>query len=156
MRKVIFVDAGQQRIYFMASGLNKKEDPYNQHYCCVNFDGTGFQDLTPENANHKVILSKDRSYFVDVYSRPDLPPVSVLRKLGEKKVIATLEKCDISDLKAQGWQMPEVFCAKGRDGKTDIWGTIYRPFNFDPSKSYPVVENIYAGPHDSHACCKGG
>lgn len=150
VRKVIFVDAGQQRIYFMASGLNKKEDPYNQHYCCVNFDGTGFQDLTPENANHKVILSKDRSYFVDVYSRPDLPPVSVLRKLGEKKVIATLEKCDISDLKAQGWQMPEVFCAKGRDGKTDIWGTIYRPFNFDPSKSYPVVENIYAGPHDSH------
>ena len=150
VRKVIFVDAGQQRIYFMASGLNKKEDPYNQHYCCVNFDGTGFQDLTPENANHKVILSKDRCYFVDVYSRPDLPPVSVLRKLGEKKVIATLEKCDISDLKAQGWQMPEVFCAKGRDGKTDIWGTIYRPFNFDPSKSYPVVENIYAGPHDSH------
>ena len=150
MRKVIFVDAGQQRIYFMASGLNKKEDPYNQHYCCVNFDGTGFQDLTPENANHKVILSKDRRYCVDVYSRPDLPPVSVLRKLGEKKVIATLENCDISDLKAQGWQMPEVFCAKGRDGKTDIWGTIYRPFNFDPSKSYPVVENIYAGPHDSH------
>ena len=86
VRKVIFVDAGQQRIYFMASGLNKKEDPYNQHYCCVNFDGTGFQDLTPENANHKVILSKDRSYFVDVYSRPDLPPVSVLRKLGEKKL----------------------------------------------------------------------
>ena len=68
----------------------------------------------------------------------------------KRQVIATLEKCDISDLKAQGWQMPEVFCAKGRDGKTDIWGTIYRPFNFDPSKSYPVVENIYAGPHDSH------
>lgn len=150
VRKVVYVDAGQQKVYFMASGFNKKEDPYNQHYCSINFDGTDFRDLTPENGNHKITLSKDRQYFVDVCSRPDLPPVSVLRKIGEKKVVATLEKCDVSDLVALGWQMPEVFCAKGRDGKTDIWGTIYRPFNFDPSKSYPVIENIYAGPHDSH------
>lgn len=150
VRKVVYVDAGQQKVYFMASGFNKKEDPYNQHYCSINFDGTDFRDLTPENGNHKITLSKDRQYFVDVCSRPDLPPVSVLRKAGEKKVIATLEKCDVSDLVALGWQMPEVFCAKGRNGKTDIWGTIYRPFNFDPSKSYPVIENIYAGPHDSH------
>lgn len=150
VRKVVFVDSELRKVYLMASGLSKKEDPYNQHYCSVNFDGTDFRDLTPENGNHKITLSKDRKYFVDVCSRPDLPPVSVLRKVGEKKVIATLEKCDVSDLIAQGWQMPEVFCAKGRDGKTDIWGTIYRPFNFDPSKSYPIIENIYAGPHDSH------
>ena len=150
VRKVVYVDAGQQKVYFMASGFNKKEDPYNQHFCSVNFDGTDFRDLTPENGNHKITLSKDRKYFVDVCSRPDLPPVSVLRKTDEKKAIVTLEKCDVSDLMALGWQIPEVFCAKGRDGKTDIWGTIYRPFNFDPSKSYPVIENIYAGPHDSH------
>lgn len=150
VRKVIFVDTEQQKVYFMASGLYKKEDPYNQHYCCVKFDGTDFRDLTPENGNHKVTFSKDRAYFVDVYSRPDLPPVSVLRKLHKKEVVATLEKCDVSDLVAQGWQMPEVFCAKGRDGETDIWGIIYRPFDFDPTKSYPVIEDIYAGPHDSY------
>ncbi len=150
VRKVVSVDTVQQKVFFMASGLNKKEDPYNRHYCSVNFDGTGFQDLTPENGNHKITLSKDRAYFVDVCSRPDLPPVSVLRKTGEKKAVAMLEKCDVTDLVAAGWQMPEVFCAKGRDGVTDIWGTIYRPFNFDPSKSYPIIEDIYAGPHDSH------
>ena len=150
VRRVVHVDTLRQKVYFMASGFNKNEDPYNQHYCSINFDGTQFRDLTPENANHKITLSKDRKYFVDVYSRPDLPSVSVLRRVDEKKEIAVLEKCDVSDLVALGWQMPEVFCAKGRDGKTDIWGTIYRPFNFDSSKSYPVIENIYAGPHDSH------
>lgn len=150
VRKIIFVDTVQQKVFFMASGLHKKEDPYNQHYCSVNFDGTGFLDLTPENGNHKISLSKDRAYFVDVYSRPDLPPVSVLRKAEEKKPVAILEKCDVTELVAEGWQIPEVFCAKGRDGVTDIWGTIYRPFNFDPSKSYPIIEDIYAGPHDSH------
>lgn len=150
VRKVDFVDEANEKVFFMASGLYKKEDPYNLHYCCVNFDGSGFMDLTPENGNHRISLSKDRKYFVDVYSRPDLPPTSVLRKTGATKVIATLEKCDVTDLLALGWQMPEVFCAKARDGKTDIWGTIYRPFNFDSSKSYPVIEEIYAGPQDSY------
>lgn len=150
VRRVDYVDESKRRIYFMASGFHKKEDPYNLHYCCINFDGSGFKELTPENGNHKVYFSKDRSYFVDVYSRPDLPPTSLLRQTSDAKVITTLEKCDVSDLTALGWQKPEVFCAKGRDGKTDIWGTIYRPFNFDPSKSYPVIEDIYAGPHDSH------
>lgn len=150
VRKVEFVDEANQKIYFMASGLYKKEDPYNLHYCCVGFDGTGFKDLTPENGNHIISLSKDRAYFVDVYSRPDLPPVSLLRSMEGARIVATLETCDVSDLLALGWQMPEVFCAKGRDGKTDIWGTIYRPFNFDASKSYPIIEDIYAGPHDSH------
>lgn len=150
VRRVDYVDEPKRKIYFMASGFHKKEDPYNLHYCSINFDGSGFKELTPENGNHKVYFSKDRSYFVDVYSRPDLPPVSLLRQTSDAKVITTLEKCDVSDLAALGWQKPEVFCAKGRDGKTDIWGTIYRPFNFDPSKSYPVIEDIYAGPHDSH------
>lgn len=150
VRKVEFVDEANHKIYFMAAGLNKKEDPYNCHYCCINFDGSGFKDMTPENGNHRITLSKDRSYFVDVYSRPDLPPVSLLRKTEDARVITTLEQCDITDLIALGWQMPEVFRAKGRDGKTDIWGTIYRPFNFDASKSYPIIEEIYAGPQDSY------
>lgn len=149
VRQVVNVDEQNRQVLFMASGMKKKEDPYNMHLCRVNFDGTGFTDLTPENANHVISFSADRSRFVDVYSRPDMPAVSVLRDGHDGEIIAELEKCDISELQATGWVMPEVFHAKGRDGKTDIWGTIFRPSNFDPEKSYPVIEDIYAGPHDS-------
>ena len=150
VRNVEYVDEARGLIYFMASGFNKDEDPYNQHYCRIKLDGTGFEDLTPEPSNHRITASKDQSLFVDVYSRPDQPAVSVLRKTADGSIIGQLEKSDITDLLATGWKMPEVFSTKGRDGKTDIWGNIHRPSTFDPSKSYPVVEMIYAGPHDSH------
>ncbi|WP_455626593.1 DPP IV N-terminal domain-containing protein [Parabacteroides johnsonii] len=150
LRQVDYVDETNRVVYFTASGFNKGEDPYNLHYCRINLDGTGFTDMTPENGNHRVTFSADRSYFTDVYSRPDLPPVSQLKRTSDASVVAGLQRCDVSVLQAEGWQMPEVFCAKGRDGQTDIWGNIYRPMHFDASKSYPVVEFIYAGPHDSH------
>ena len=150
LRQVDYVDETNRVVYFTASGFNKGEDPYNLHYCRINLDGTGFTDMTPENGNHRVTFSADRSYFTDVYSRPDLPPVSQLKRTSDVSVVAGLQRCDVSALQAEGWQMPEVFCAKGRDGQTDIWGNIYRPMHFDASKSYPVVEFIYAGPHDSH------
>ena len=150
VRQVDYVDETNRVVYFTASGFNKGEDPYNLHYCRINLDGTGFTDMTPENGNHRVTFSADRSYFTDVYSRPDLPPVSQLKRTSDVSVVAGLQRCDVSALQAEGWQMPEVFCAKGRDGQTDIWGNIYRPMHFDASKSYPVVEFIYAGPHDSH------
>lgn len=150
VRQVDHVDEANRVVYFTASGFNKGEDPYNLHYCRINLDGTGFTDMTPENGNHRVTFSADRSYFTDVYSRPDLPPVSQLKRTSDASVVAGLQRCDVSALQAEGWQMPEVFCAKGRDGQTDIWGNIYRPMHFDASKSYPVVEFIYAGPHDSH------
>ena len=150
LRQVDYVDETNQVVYFTASGFNKGEDPYNLHYCRINLDGTGFTDMTPENGNHRVTFSADRSYFTDVYSRPDLPPVSQLKRTSDASVVAGLQRCDVSVLQAEGWQMPEVFCAKGRDGQTDIWGNIYRPMHFDASESYPVVEFIYAGPHDSH------
>ena len=150
LRQVDYVDETNRVVYFTASGFNKGEDPYNLHYCRINLDGTGFTDMTPENGNHRVTFSADRSYFTDVYSRPDLPPVSQLKRTSDVSVVAGLQRCDVSVLQAEGWQMPEVFCAKGRDGQTDIWGNIYRPMHFDASKSYPVVEFIYAGPHDSH------
>ena len=150
VRQVDYVDETNRVVYFTASGFNKGEDPYNLHYCRINLDGTGFTDMTPENGNHRVTFSADRSYFTDVYSRPDLPPVSQLKRTSDASVVAGLQKCDVSALQAESWQMPEVFCAKGRDGQTDIWGNIYRPMHFDASKSYPVVEFIYAGPHDSH------
>lgn len=149
VRDVDHVDEANRTVYFTASGFNKEEDPYNLHYCRINLDGTGFMDMTPENGNHHVTLSADRCFFTDVYSRPDLPPVSQLKRTKDASLVTVLQQCDISALPA-GWQMPEVFCAKGRDGKTDIWGNIYRPSHFDATKSYPVVEMIYAGPHDSH------
>mgnify|MGYP003098088761 FL=1 len=150
VRQVDYVDETNRVVYFTASGFNKGEDPYNLHYCRINLDGTGFTDMTPENGNHRVTFSADRSYFTDVSSRPDLPPVSQLKRTSDASVVAGLQRCDVSALQAESWQMPEVFCAKGRDGQTDIWGNIYRPMHFDASKSYPVVEFIYAGPHDSH------
>lgn len=150
VRNVEYVDEPNGTIYFYASGFNEGEDPYNLHYCRINLDGTGFKDLTPENGNHHVSLSADRAYFTDVYSRPDLAPISLLKRTADGSVVTELEKADVSELVAEGWQAPEVFSAKGRDGKTDIWGNIYRPMNFDSSKKYPVVEMIYAGPHDSH------
>jgi dipeptidyl aminopeptidase/acylaminoacyl peptidase len=88
-------------------------------------------------------------YFVDTWSRIDQPPVFELRRTSDRSLVMELERADASALTALGWKPPEVFVAKARDGKTDIWGVIIRPTNFDPSKRYPVVENIYAGPQGS-------
>ena len=103
--------------------------------------------LTSENANHTGVFSSDNQLFVDTYSRVDMPPVTVLRSAADGSVVMELEKADISEWLNAGWKAPEVFTAKGRDGKTDIWGIIIRPTNFDPNKKYPIIENIYAGPH---------
>jgi dipeptidyl aminopeptidase/acylaminoacyl peptidase len=96
-----------------------------------------------------VTFSRDRKYYVDNWSRVDLPPVAQLRRTDDQKVVMDLEKGDAAPLLAAGFRFPEVFVAKGRDGKTDIWGTIVRPTNFDPARKYPVIEQIYAGPHGS-------
>lgn len=149
MRKVIQVDEKKRQILFEASGRNADQDPYFIQYYRINFDGSGLKALTTENANHKVVFSPDFSYFVDSYSRIDMAPVAVLRNAADGKIVMPLEKSDLSPLLGTGWKMPEVFTAKGRDGKTDIWGMIIRPSNFDPSKKYPVIEYIYAGPQDS-------
>ncbi|MEO2073388.1 MAG: DPP IV N-terminal domain-containing protein [Zunongwangia sp.] len=149
VRKVIEVDDKNRTIYFTASGLDKDQDPYLIHYCSIDFDGKNFTRFTTENGNHKVTFSPDKEYYVDQYSRVDMPAVTVLKKAGKKKPILTLEEGDITELEKTGWKTPEVFTAKGRDGDTDIWGIIVRPTNFDPSKSYPIIEYIYAGPHDS-------
>ncbi|MDG3581809.1 S9 family peptidase [Galbibacter pacificus] len=148
VREVVKVDDEEKQIYFIASGLDKDQDPYFEHYCRIDFDGRNFKRFTTENGNHKVYFSTKNSYYIDQYSRVDAPPITLLKdKNGE--LIKELERADISKLLATGWKYPEVFNAKGRDGKTDIWGIIVRPTNFDPSKKYPIIEYIYAGPHDS-------
>jgi dipeptidyl aminopeptidase/acylaminoacyl peptidase len=111
--------------------------------------GSNLTPLTEADANHDVRFSSDMQHYVDTYSRVDLPNVSELRRTADRSLVATLEKPDISALLAAGFKPPEVFAAKGRDGKTDIWGVIVRPTKFDPKKKYPVIENIYAGPHSS-------
>lgn len=149
VREVIHVDEQHRRIIFAASGRESGQDPYFIHYYRVNFDGSELTPLTSENANHQAVFSADYTLFVDTYSRVDMPPVTVLRSSVDGRILLELEKADASALLATGWKYPEAFHAKGRDGKTDIWGIIIRPSNFDPKKSYPVIEQIYAGPHSS-------
>lgn len=149
VRDVLHVDEAKRQLVFAASGKEKAEDPYLIHYYCINFDGSGLQALTKENANHRGTFSSDHSVFVDQYSRIDLPPVAVIRNAADGKVLMELGKADIQALLDTEWKMPEVFTAKGRDGETDIWGIIVRPTNFDPQKQYPIIEYIYAGPHSS-------
>ena len=149
VRQVLRVDDEARTVYFLASGRHKGEDPYNLHYYKVGFDGGEPVELTPEEGNHVLTFSSDGTRCVDVYSQPDVPPVSVLRDATTGRLIDTLAVCDATDLMRTGWTVPEPFVAKGRDGVTDIWGTIFRPANFDPRRRYPVIEDIYAGPHDS-------
>ena len=132
-------------------GKPKGEDPYNKHLMKLDIQSGKLSDLTPEEANHEVYFNDNFTAFVDIYSKPDTPQISLVRSLEPAKnnVLMKIQKADISALKAAGWTTPEVFVAKGRDGKTDIWGNIYRPMNFDAKKKYPVIEYIYAGPHDS-------
>lgn len=155
VRQINYIDEDKKVIYFTANGeglpkSNPNEDPYNIHYCKVNFNGKGFVDLTPEEGNHRATFSQDRSYIIDTYSTVENPPVTVLRDGKTGKLLRTLAKADISALKKTDWQPQEVFVAKGRDGKTDMWGIIQRPSNFDPNKKYPVIEYIYSGPGDQY------
>lgn len=150
VRQVTGVDEKERRIYFTASGVNKDEDPYFIRYYSIGFDGSDMRDLTPSEGMHRVWPSEDRRYVVDVVSTVADAPVAVLRDGMTGETVMELERADISAIVAEGWKAPEVFVAKGRDGKTDIWGIIMRPVNFDPSRKYPVIEYIYAGPGDHY------
>ncbi|MBN2612599.1 MAG: DPP IV N-terminal domain-containing protein [Bacteroidales bacterium] len=149
VRGVVKVFEKERQVIFKASGKNPGEDPYFIHYYRINFDGSGLTDLTPEPFNHDISFSDDYQYFVDCYSSVEEPPVSVLRAASDGRVLMQVENADISELLATGWKAPEVFHTKGRDGKTEIRGNVYRPSNFDPENQYPVIEYIYAGPHSS-------
>ncbi|MEX1184813.1 MAG: prolyl oligopeptidase family serine peptidase, partial [Gemmatimonadota bacterium] len=149
VRDVDTVDVANRQIYFRAAGMNRDQDPYLIHSYRINFDGTGLIAYTEADGNHTVSWSPDRRYYVDTWSRVDQPHVMQLRRASDRTVIMDVTRTDVSRLVASGWQQPEPFVAKGRDGTTDIWGVIIRPTNFDPSKIYPVIEYIYAGPHSS-------
>ena len=149
VRDVDKVDTVAKQIWFTASGMYPGKDPYFVHSYRINFDGTGLVAMTTGDAMHAVSYSQDMKYMVDLSSRIDQPPTFELRRTSDHSLVAELERADGSALKTLGWKAPEAFVAKGRDGTTDIYGIIIRPTNFDPRWKYPVVENIYAGPHSS-------
>jgi len=138
------VDEKNRELYFLADGLDKK-NPYFTHFYKVSFDGKHLTSLTPEEGNHSIILSPSEKYFIDSYSQPEIPPVIVLRILNGK-LIFTLEKTDVSRLKATGWEPPKPVTVKAQDGKTALYGLMFTPSHFDPHKKYPVIDYIYPGP----------
>ena len=149
VRSVVQVNAAERQVLFAASGMQPGKDPYFVHYYRINLDGTGLTPLTTADATHTAVFSSDAKYYVDTYSRVDLPTVTELRQTADASSVMPLERAEIDGLVKAGWKPPEPFVAKGRDGRTDIYGVIFRPTTFDPSRKYPVIENIYAGPHGS-------
>jgi len=150
VRAVDRIDEQRRQIWFRASGRNPDQDPYLIHFYRINFDGSGLVALTDGHGQHSVQYSPDRKYLVDTYSRVDMAPVHELRRVSDGKMMCVLEKADTTELDEDGWKPPEVFVAKGRDGKTGIWGIICRPPDLDPKKKYPIIEDIYAGPQSSY------
>jgi dipeptidyl aminopeptidase/acylaminoacyl peptidase len=142
--QVIHTDMDQRKIYFIGS-CREKGDPYFQYFYSINMDGSDLKLLSPEHGNHSISLSDDKMYFLDSYSTPVKEPISVLRDINGNKIL-DLEKADITKLIDYGWQAPIPFIVKARDNKTDIYGLMYKPSNFDPSKSYPVLNYLYPGP----------
>jgi dipeptidyl aminopeptidase/acylaminoacyl peptidase len=146
VRSVDYVDESKRQIWFQASGMKPGEDPYFVHAYRINFDGTGLTPLADGPGNHHLDYSKDGKFYTDLVSTIDTAPVLTLYRVEGNEKVAELERGNVDKLKAAGWHAPEVFTAKGRDGKTDIWGVVWKPAHFDPQKKYPVIENIYAGP----------
>jgi dipeptidyl-peptidase 4 len=149
VRKVQRFDPQTRAIELEVSGLDAGQDPYYRHLIRVDLDTGEMVRLTAGDGDHTWEYSPDRKYLLDRYSRVDMPAVTVLRDAMTGRKLCTLEQGDMSQLVSTGWQPPERFVAKGRDGETDIYGIIVRPTNFDAKKQYPVLEQIYAGPHSS-------
>ncbi|GLR15822.1 S9 family peptidase [Portibacter lacus] len=143
--KVEKIDRKNRKIYFEANGREEGVDPYFSHFYVVDFSGKNLKLLTPEVGHHSVSVSPDRQFFIDNYSQPDVPPVSVLRKI-DGTLVETLEKADISRLVASGWKAPTPVKVKSEDGKFDLYGLMFTPTHLNENKKYPIVNYIYPGP----------
>lgn len=143
--QVLSVDEKSRTIYFLGVGKEQGRDPYFSHFYSIGFDGKGMRLLTPENADHSVEVSDNGSYFVDTYSTPTQPQITVVR---DKDGALAMEvgKQDITKLTAVGWVPPQPITVKARDGKTDLYGLMFKPTNFDAAQKYPFVNYIYPGP----------
>jgi len=143
--QMLRVDEKTRTVYFLGVGKEPEHDPYFSHFYSVKFSGKDMKLLTPENADHAVTVSKDGKYFVDVYSTATQPQTAVVRD-ESGKVVADVAKQDISKLVAYGWVAPVPIVVKARDGKTNLYGYMFKPTNFDASKKYPIVNSVYPGP----------
>lgn len=142
--QLLKIDEKNRVLYFLADG-KEAGNPYFTHFYKIDFDGKNLQLLTPEMGNHQISLSPSKNYFIDNYSQPNVPQISVMRDLNGK-LITELGRTDISRLVATGWKAPDPVELKAADGKTDIYGLVFTPTNMDPSKKYPVIDYIYPGP----------
>jgi dipeptidyl aminopeptidase/acylaminoacyl peptidase len=149
VRNIEHIDSAKRQITFTACGKNKGENPYHLHWYRVNFDGSDLTPLTQGDGMHQLSFSPDRQYYTDTWSRVDHPPVHELHRASDGKKINELCRANASGYLNQGRKFPERFVCKDRNGRFDIWGIINFPPHFDPKKKYPVIENIYAGPHGS-------
>tara|TARA_B100000683_G_C12483242_1_gene552133 strand:+ start:89 stop:2395 length:2307 start_codon:yes stop_codon:yes gene_type:complete len=139
------IDTLNRKVYYQAFGREQNVDPYYSMIYSSNFDGSGMKLLTKESYNHRVNFSESSKYFVDNYSAVDKVPTSVLRDVSGN-IIMKLEETDLSLLYHAGWKMPERFKVKADDGITDLYGVMYKPFDFDPDKKYPIISYVYPGP----------
>jgi len=143
--QLLRVDDKGRTLYFVGNAKERGRDPYFRHFYKIRMDGTGLTLLTPDDADHEITLPASAQYFIDTYSRPEVPQVSVVRDLNGK-LLVTLETADITGLRATGWKPPMPITVKARDGKTDLYGLLYAPTNLDRTKKYPIVNHIYPGP----------
>ncbi len=142
---ILKIDEKNRVLYFVANGMDEKEDPYYTHLYSINFDGSGLKLLSPGNFNHTQSMSDSYKYFINNYSRVNTVPKAELYDNKGKKII-DLEEADLSSLFAAGYKFPEVLKLKAADGITDLYAVMYLPFNLDSSKAYPVLEYVYPGP----------
>lgn len=146
-RKIVRVDAASRTLYFTASG-REEGDPYYEYLYRIGLDGRKLQCLTPENANHlaeSLSFAESGRYFVDTHSRVDRAPEAVVRGASGDLVL-TLPAPDLSRLRAAGWKAPETFKVKAADKTTDLYGVMWKPFDFDPNLEYPIIMFTYPGP----------
>jgi dipeptidyl aminopeptidase/acylaminoacyl peptidase len=144
--RIARLDTATRTMWFDAVGKEKGQDPYFTHLYKVGLDGKNFVSLTPDNGTHTVQISPDGKYVVDTFSQPDVAPETVLRDGTTGALIMPLEKADISKLVAYGWKPPMQIKMTAADGKTDIYGLLFRPTNFDPNRKYPIINQAYPGP----------
>ncbi|KAA0225478.1 S9 family peptidase [Fimbriimonadia bacterium ATM] len=142
---IVQVDAEKGVLYFRGQGREMGENPYYRHLYRIGLDGKGLALLDPGDADHTSTLTPSKKFLVDVHSRPDLAPRVFVRD-DRGNVIMQLEQMDLSRLEQLGWRMPETFVVKAADGVTDIYGNLWKPANFDPTKRYPIIANVYPGP----------
>ena len=145
VENAIGVDEKSRTLYFTAHGIPKDQDPYYEHLYKINLNGTGLKALNPGDYNSSTNMADSNGYFVSNYSRVNTVPKSELRS-NTGKLIMELEEADLSQLMATGYQFPKTFKMKADDGITDIYGVMYKPFDFDDTKSYPLLEYVYPGP----------